>query len=154
MDSQSDVLELMRAMPALADTDDRVLQQLAAIARVVIVPAGTLLFSEGDTHTDIYFVASGTISLDMVTAHCGKQQILTIGDGDLVAWSSLFGDGRMTASAVATEESQLIAFDTSQLRSMCNADHDFGFSMVTCAAKLICRRLLATRLQLLDLFHE
>lgn len=154
MDSNCDVLQLMRAMPALADTDASVLRELEAIAKVVTVPAGTILFSEGDLHTELYFVASGTIALDMVTAQCGKQQIITVGDGDLIAWSALLGDGRMTASAVASQESQLIAFDADRLRALCEANHDVGYAMVLCTAKLICRRLLATRLQLLDLFHQ
>lgn len=153
MDSEPDVLQLMRSMPALADADASVLAELESLARVVDVPAGTVLFSEGDIHTDLYFVASGTMALDMVTAHCGKQQILTVGEGDLIAWSSLLGGGRMTASAVASEESRLVAFDAKQLRDLCERNHELGYAVMSCSAKLICRRLLATRLQLLDLFH-
>jgi CRP/FNR family cyclic AMP-dependent transcriptional regulator len=153
MDAQCDVVELMRGVPALASADASVLRELEALARVVTVPPGTVLFSEGDHHPELYFVSSGTITLDMLTAQCGKQQIITVGEGDLIAWSALLGDGRMTASAIASQESRLIAFPADQLLALCEANRDVGYVVMLCIAKLISRRLLATRLQLLDLFH-
>ena len=152
MDAENDVIELMRAMPVFAEMHSSVLGELAAIAKVVTVPAGTLIFGEGDHHPDLYFVSSGTITLEMVTAQCGKQQILTVGDGDLIAWSALLGDSRMTASAVASEETLLIAFPADQLLALCESNRDLGYQVMLCVAKLISRRLLATRLQLLDVF--
>ena len=153
MDVQGDVVELMQPIPARASADTSVLRELEAIAIVITVPAGTLLIGEGDNYSALYFVASGTITLDMLTSQCGKQQIITVGDGDLIAWSALLGDGRMTASAIASQESRLIAFPADQLLALCEANHDVGYVVILCIAKLISRRLLATRLQLLDLFN-
>lgn len=154
MDAETDVIELMRLMPVFTDTQTSVLRELKTIAKVVLLPPGTLLFGEGDHHSDLYFVASGMITLDMVTAQCGKQQILTVGAGDLVAWSAVLGDGLMTASAVASKESRLIAFPANQLLALCEANHDVGYAVMSCVARLISRRLLATRLQLLDVFQN
>jgi CRP/FNR family cyclic AMP-dependent transcriptional regulator len=151
---ETDVEKLMRAMPVFADTDASVLRELKSIATVVTLPPGTLLFGEGDLHSDLYFVSSGTIALDMVTAKCGKQQILTAGGGDIIAWSAVLGDHLMTASAVASEESRLIAFPADQLLALCEANHDVGYAVMSCVAKLMSRRLLATRLQLLDVFQN
>ena len=154
MDSEREVVERLRTITALNQANDRVLDQLAAISHLVAVPAGTLIFSEGEHHTDLHFVDSGTIALDMVTQQCGKQTILTVGEGDLLAWSALLGDSRMTASAVASTDSTLITFAGDALKAQCESDHNFGFIVMECVARLVSRRLLATRLQLLDLFHH
>ena len=154
MTAESGLAELIRAVPALANADPAVVEQLEVIAREIEAPEGTLIFNEGDQQSDLFFVASGSFALDMVTHYCGKQQILTVGDGDLLAWSSFLSGGRMTASAVALEPSRLLAFDADQLRQLCEANHEVGYVVMSAIAKLISRRLLATRLQLLDLFHS
>ncbi|MGI9473830.1 MAG: cyclic nucleotide-binding domain-containing protein [Rubripirellula sp.] len=154
MDPERDVIARLRAITALNGADERILKQLASISHHVVVPAGTLLFSEGQLHTDFHFVDSGTIALDMVTQHCGKQLILTVGEGDLLAWSALLGDCRMTASAVASTDASLITLPGADLQTMCDADHELGYFVMRCVSKLVTRRLLATRLQLLDLFHH
>jgi CRP-like cAMP-binding protein len=153
MQVAAEIVSVLREIPVLAAIDESVLGKLAAIARIVEIPKGTLLFSEGERRTDLYFVLSGTIELDMVTAKCGKQRILTLADGDLLAWSAWLGDGQMTASAVATEDTRLLSFPADQLRALCEANHDVGYVVALGTAKLISRRLLATRLQLLDLYH-
>ena len=154
MDPERDVVARLRATTAFSGVDDRILSQLASISQYMFVPAGTLLFTEGQLHSNVHFVDSGTIALDMVTQQCGKQLILTVGEGDLLAWSALLGDSRMTASAVAMTDATLITIPGEDLQSLCDADHELGYVVMQCIARLISRRLLATRLQLLDLFHR
>jgi hypothetical protein len=48
--------------------------------------------------------------------------------------------------------SRLVAFDASELRRMCEEDHDFGYYVMRRMANLVAGRLLTTRLQLLDMF--
>ncbi len=154
MSDEENVVEMLRAISVFADADADILGELESLARVVTVPKGAVVFSEGDKHTDVYFVSSGTIALDMVTTECGNQRVLTVGDGDLLAWSAMLSDCRMTASAVATEPSRMLAFPADKLRELCDANHDVGYVVMAGIAKLVSRRLLATRLQLLDLFHD
>jgi hypothetical protein len=56
MDAQCDVVELMRGVPALASADAGVLRELEALARVVTLPPGPVLFIEGDQHTALFLV--------------------------------------------------------------------------------------------------
>lgn len=140
-------------MPALAEFDDATLEQLARVAKERLLPAGSLLFSEGDRHGQIYLVSSGTVRLEMLTARFGKRTILSVGRGDILAWSALIGDGVMTATAVAAENTKLVAFDASELRQLMEQDSKLGYQLMRSFAKALSRRLLATRLQMLDLFH-
>ncbi len=130
-----------------------VIERLSKMSSLVTYPVGTLIFSEGELHDRLYFVAHGAVSLEMVTTNCGQKRILTTGTGDLLAWSGLLGDGRMTATAVAIEPTELIEFPAATLRSLCESNHDVGYVVMLRVAKALSHRLLATRLQLLDLYH-
>ena len=72
----------------------------------------------------------------------------------MLAWSSLLGDGMMTATATATEFSEAVFFDAGELNALLEKNVELGFEMMRVVAKSLSRRLLATRLQLLDLYHQ
>jgi CRP/FNR family cyclic AMP-dependent transcriptional regulator len=145
-----DVLTQLQVIPGL--TPDQ-LETLASIATIESIETGTVLFSEGETHDCIYFVCSGGLALEMQTAKCGRQRILTVGKGDLLAWTALVGDHVMTATAVATEPSQFVTFQVDELREMLEGNSELGSKVMSAVASALARRLLATRLQLLDLFE-
>jgi CRP/FNR family transcriptional regulator, cyclic AMP receptor protein len=102
----------------------------------------------------MYFVVDGSLRLEMTTTQFGRQTILTVGSGDLLAWSAILGDGTMTSTAVVNERSQLIAIVASDLKSELERDTAFGYEVMKVIAKSLSIRLLATRLQLLDLYHR
>jgi CRP-like cAMP-binding protein len=58
----------------------------------------------------------------------------------------------MTTSAVALEETEAFAMPGDKLRELCEQDREFGYRFTERLAGALARRLVATRLQLLDLF--
>lgn len=128
------------------------LERLAAIARVVEWKEGTLVFREGDHRDDLYILGSGHVALEMNVPGRGSTRILTVGSHELLAWSALLGDGCMTTSAIAVEPTVAIAISGHELRQLCQADHEIGYHVMGQVASALSHRLLATRLQLLDLF--
>ena len=144
----------LRSLSVLSSLDDEAIEDLAHLGKLQTFQAGAILFHEGDHHDKIYFVRSGAVRLDMLTAHCGRQTILSVGSGDLLAWSSLVGDHIMTATAVTTEPTHLIVFQAGDLQRLFDSRSDLGYKIMRTVAQALSRRLLATRLQLLDLFHQ
>lgn len=145
------VLERLQFTAALPEATRA---RLAEQASLRDVPAGAVVFHEGSVHHDLYFVCSGGVALDMHIPGRGKVRILSVGPGELLGWSALLGEGKMTASATAIEDTRLVAVSGPQLLSLCDADHDIGYRVMQRTAKAISKRLLATRLQLLDLFKD
>jgi CRP-like cAMP-binding protein len=145
--------DIIRAMGWPECDSDAIISALCAIASMAEFPTGTVIFSEGDLDDRLYFLSKGTVSLEMATPRGGKQRILTIGAGDLLAWSGLLGDGRMTSTATALEPIRMIEFWADPLRELCDSNHEVGYVVMSRVAKALSRRLLATRLQLLDLYH-
>jgi len=131
-----------------AEADGR----LAEIARWKFCPAGTVLFREGEGCDSFYVVHRGHITLEMCLPARGCTRLLTLGPGEVVAWSALVGDGRMTATAVAVDDAELIELSAAKVLERCDADPQFGYRVMRRLAAALAKRLLATRLQMLDLF--
>jgi CRP-like cAMP-binding protein len=128
------------------------LKALAADASWKRCAGGSVVFREGDRSDAFYVVHRGHVALEMCLPARGCARILTLGPGDIVAWSALLDDGLMTATAVATEDAELIRFSGAELRRLSEADVRLGYDLMRRVAEALADRLLATRLQLLDLF--
>ncbi len=129
-------------------------QTLAAGARWKRCAAGTVLFREGDRSEAFYIVYRGHVVLDMSLTARGYTRLLTLGPGEIVAWSALVGDGRMTATAIAVDEVELIELSGRKIFEQCEADPQFGYRLMRRLSTSLAKRLLATRLQMLDLFAD
>lgn len=148
------ISELLREAGLFADLDAPQLDRLARIARIEEHASGKTLFREGGRNENLCFVIDGTVSLEMSVPRRGPARILTIGPGQLLAWSALLGGGMMTATATVQEPLRMIVFPAGGLRDLCEANHGIGYSVMKQVAGSVARRLLGTRLQLLDLFAE
>ncbi|MBX9787300.1 MAG: cyclic nucleotide-binding domain-containing protein [Pirellulales bacterium] len=129
-------------------------ERLAAIASERAYPAGTVVFREGRQNEDLMFICSGGIALDMRVPRRGEVRIQSLGPGDLLAWSALLGQRKMTATATALEATRVFAIPASAFQQLCQADPELGYQLMHAAARALANRLVCTRLQLLDLFAE
>ena len=128
--------------------------ELDQIASLKDFPPGAVLFQEGAEHDDIYLVLSGRVRLEMFVRDRGRLPLMTVGPGDLLGWSPLFASHAMTATAVALEPVHTLAFDGQDLRGLCETHHEVGYHVMRQLVLELSARLLATRLQLLDLFLD
>jgi CRP-like cAMP-binding protein len=130
----------------------RSLQVLRELALPVNLTAGQMLFREGTKNPWIYLILGGHLDLSMTVPGRGAVRVLTLGPGDLAAWSAVVGDCRMTCSAQAIDSVELVALPSQALAERMQRDHEFGFEFMQAMAQSLSKRLVATRLQLLDLF--
>ena len=141
-------LELTGGMPASA------IDQLTNIAQLKSYATGRVLFNESVYHAQIHILCDGLVTMEMRVPGHGMRKILTLGRGELLAWSALLADGVMTTTAIVTEDTKVIEFLTEELKSLCDQNHELGYYVMRQVAVSLARRLLATRLQLLDLFRD
>jgi CRP-like cAMP-binding protein len=147
-------LDTLRHLHLLDGIDDVHLQQLATIARSINFPAETVIFREGQAATDIYLVVTGNVALDICAAGVGCRRILTVGEGELLGWSPLLAQDRLTATARALTDTQALVLGGDQILALCDQDPKFGYEFMKRAALAIAQRLSATRLQLLNVYGE
>ncbi|MEO9934524.1 cyclic nucleotide-binding domain-containing protein [Rhodopirellula bahusiensis] len=135
----------------LSETDRA---SLVELADCVTVDAGQIIFREGERHPFVYWIVEGQVSLEMASGGKTMQPLVTLADGDLLAWSSLRTDRRMTATAKTISPTRLMRFGTQSLLDLCEANHEIGYRVMLHIAGQLAQRLLATRLQMLDLFQH
>lgn len=148
------VLESLQPMEFTLNLDLRHLVKLASMATEVTFEEGEDIFREGDTGKMIYLVQEGRVALYIHVPGRGRVTILTIEPGRLLGWSSLFPPHHKTASARAMVPTRALAIDAAQLWETCRTDHELGYNIMCRVAEAITSRLIATRLQLLDMFKS
>jgi CRP-like cAMP-binding protein len=137
-----------------ADMPTDVVEQLAAESTLEQITAGAVIFREGKKNDNLYLVRTGRLALEMNVPGRGAVRILTLGPGEMAGWSALLGQGHMTASAVAVEDTEVVVAPADKLRELSETSRDFGFYLMRHMAAALSKRLVATRLQLLDLFAD
>lgn len=140
--------------PFLDALPGQVRQLLIPLAVSKSFAPGEVLFREGHLHDDIYLMTQGHVRLEMFVRDRGHLPLLSVGPGDLVGWSPLFSDLPMTATATALDYVHTLAFNGSHLKAICESNHEVGYHVMRQIVQVLSCRLLATRLQLLDLFQQ
>jgi CRP/FNR family transcriptional regulator, cyclic AMP receptor protein len=146
--------ELLRQAPFLQPLSPGDLARVAQIAGVEQFQPGEVLFQEGSACERVYLVVEGLVALDMCMPRRGCVRILTVGPREIVGVSALLGNERMTTRATAVEATTLISLPARKVRELCESDHDIGYAVMTQLSAALVTRLLATRLQLLDVYGE
>lgn len=154
MMDQPNLLKMLNATRFAEGLSHEHLACLSRAAREVKLPAGSLLFREGDMEDEVFVISSGHVRLTMNIPGRGEVSFLTAGPGDLVGWSGLISDGRMTATATTVDETILIALSGKRLQELCDCEKDLGYVLLRRVAQVLSQRLLSTRLQMLDLFEK
>jgi CRP/FNR family transcriptional regulator, cyclic AMP receptor protein len=157
-DQTTAALGLLRKSRFLDRLSDEHLTQVALIATVESKIAGNVLFREGATCDRVFFVASGMVGLDMYVDRYvpprGNVRVVTLETGDFFTWSPLLGARPATVTATVMEDATLVSMPSRLLQELCDRDHDIGYAIMQSLAFTLSDRLLATRLQFLDIFRS
>ncbi len=110
------------------------------------------LFREGAENAELFLIRSGRVALEMNVLGRGVVRLITLGPGEMVGWSALLDQGKMTTSAITLEEVEAIAISGEKLRVLSEQNAEFGFQLMRRMARALATRLVATRLQMIDMF--
>ncbi len=150
----TNVIERFASLQLTSQLPVEAREALAKVSYLRRFAADEELCREGCEATEFYLIDSGRVGLDMFVPGRGQVRILTLGPGEVLAWSALVGNHGATATATALEDTLTVAFPDKALSDLCEANVSVGYFVMKELAKTIARRLLSTRLQLLDLFAD
>lgn len=136
----------------LQELPEALLSQFVAISHIEQFPAGTVIFRQGEAARTIYLVCEGHVSLEICAPGVGCRRILTVAPGELLGWSPVLGQDRLTATARALDATKALAVDGRQILAVCEQNPRFGYEFMKRAAIALSQRLNSTRLQLLDVY--
>jgi CRP-like cAMP-binding protein len=145
-------IESLRELRFLHDMGPMHLEQIANISRFRDYHEGDIVFRQGDAAQYLYLIVHGNVSLEICAASIGCTQILTLGPGELLGWSSVLEQSCYTARARTLAVTRLVAINAGQFLTICERDPQFGYELMRRTALALAMRLSATRMQLLDVF--
>jgi CRP-like cAMP-binding protein len=148
--AEADTLALLSGNEFFEGIDERYLQPLSKMCRLVEFGPRTKIFEEFERAKEVYFIIDGQISLAICDAS-GCRQITVVDKGDLLGWSPLIGRSRLFDTARTITKVQTLVFDGEELIDFCQKNAEFGFEFMRRAARVLGDRLSAARVQILEL---
>lgn len=130
------------------------LQLLTGCASNIVFRAGETICREGDPANQFFVLRQGKVALEVHTPERGSVVLQTIGAGEILGWSWLIPPYQWRFNARAVELTRAIALDGQCLRNKCEANPRLGYELLKRVAQVFAERLLATRLQLLDVYGK
>ena len=122
---------------------------LADAVRDVSFPARYRFFEDGGNATRFWLIQAGHVSLDLHVPGEGPVVIESIGMGELLGWSWLFPPYKWAFGAVAASAVEAFEFDAPLVRECCAADSELGYELNQRVARVLAKRLQATRIRLI-----
>jgi CRP/FNR family transcriptional regulator, cyclic AMP receptor protein len=152
---ETGLIETLKNIPWFFELKPASFERLLSIAELRDLPAGQILYHEGERAIDFYILVAGQIAIESQVPHHGCVCTFTAGALDVVGWSCLTAFTRQrTSSARATTDCRLIAMNGEELRKLCDEDHDLGYIIMRRLTNIIVSHMLTTRLHLYDLIIQ
>ena len=136
----------------LAKFSPRVQERLFALAESFQFKAGQDVFREGASSLYLYIIKTGRVAVELHFPSKGRRTIYTASAGDVFNWSAVVEPRLATASVRAVEDTEALGLKGGALMDVCREDSELGFELYRAVTEVVAARLIATRLQLLDVF--
>jgi CRP/FNR family transcriptional regulator, cyclic AMP receptor protein len=138
----NEVIEkILRKTPLFASLTDREMQALAGRVSNRRFERGALLFSEGDSCTGLFLVASGKVRIFKLSAE-GREQVLAVeGPGSSFAELPVFDGGNYPASASALESAEVLFISRKDFQNFCREHPDVALKVIAVVGSRL-RRLV------------
>ena len=96
---------IVAALPIFAKLEPRSLEAVASLAKVVQVPAGTVLLREGEAGESFYVIVRGTVRVERA-----GRFVRSMSDGGFLGEVALIEGSERTATATCATDCELLEF--------------------------------------------
>ncbi|HEY7215929.1 MAG TPA: cyclic nucleotide-binding domain-containing protein [Thermoanaerobaculia bacterium] len=144
---------LLRQWEVFAHFTDEQLALLARCATHKRVPAGTVLFREGEPSQDAYLIASGGVRIQRKTPY-GHFSLAALEPGALFGETAFVDRDPRSGSAITTSEAELIALSPAALAGPMESDTRFKLALYWTFWKSLSSKLRQTNQNLSQFFSD
>jgi CRP/FNR family transcriptional regulator len=134
-----DNITILKKSLLFSGLDEEYLAEVAAISVRRTFSKGESLFSEGETATGFYLLASGSIKLCKVSPD-GKEKVLHfVHQSETFAEAAFFGDGKYPAEARALESGAALFFPRQEFMGLLERNPRFSLNLIISLSLLLRR---------------
>lgn len=140
------------ALPFFDGLPPEYLRMFADCATVQPWTAGDFVLREGKPAQSFHILLDGGV---LIQNNAGSRTIpiQSLGAGEVLGWSWMLPPYTWHFDAVATEPTETLTVDALCIRGKCEVDSRLECELYKRFSRLMVRRLLATRLQLVDAYQ-
>jgi CRP-like cAMP-binding protein len=130
---------------------DGELKRLAAIARVTALPAGAVLFNQGDGSDGLYVITSGIVRIYLTSADGREATINLSEEGEVIGEMALLDGLPRSAGAASLTDARLIFIPREPFMTLLEGSSRLARQIII----TLCERLRATNAQVDQaIFHD
>jgi CRP/FNR family cyclic AMP-dependent transcriptional regulator len=111
-----------------------------------VIPAGTVIFREGDEGNEIFIIQEGKVKISKSIGN-NDHVLAILGKGDFFGEMAIVNRIRRTATAQTVTDTHLLAFDRQGFRSMIEKNSKIAMNIID----KLCRRLQQANMQIQQL---
>jgi CRP/FNR family transcriptional regulator len=126
----------LRFSPVFGDLTDEQLDKLAAIAEPLVLPAGRVVFVQGDPADAFYLVGDGAVKVFKQLRDGRTATIRYVHPGETFGESVLFA-ATYPSNSETTADSRLLRFSTVAFRRLVIDEPDIGLRLLGAMARLM-----------------
>ena len=116
---------------------------LAALAHAVTFEENDLILVDGQRSKSFYLLVSGSVSIELNTAHY-VVSLQSLGRDQAFGWSALLDDQDTLFQVRARERTRALQFEGARLKALCRSDPALGIEILQRVLLLAAGRLKAT----------
>src|SRR5579864_5867294 len=132
---------ILRKTPLFASLTQKEMQSLVGRVTQRHFQRGEMLFSEGDSCTGLFLVASGKIRIFKLSP-AGREQVLAVEEpGSSFAELPVFDGGNYPAAASALENAEVLFISRKDFQNFCREHPDVGLKVIAVVGSRL-RRLV------------
>ena len=125
-------LELLRTVPLFANATARELERLGMLTEEVDLPAGRVLFNQGDSAQELFIVVGGEVRVER------NGTVLAVrGPGEFFGEIALVAEGERTATATCISPCQLLVLGHRDFHSLMDEFPDLKVRVLEALAKRV-----------------
>lgn len=144
------IAQLVASQPFFAGFGDALLEKVAGVSAFIQMKGGTHLWKQGEQHETCYLILKGQLALEIYLPLHGPLSVETVGPGEMLGGSGLVTSHNWSFDARALTDVEAIAIDCTRLREMAEEDHELGYHVYRCLARILDSRLTTARRRLLE----
>jgi len=125
IEPHKDLVRYLKDVPLFEALTNRQLVEIARLAEKVDLPAGTLVFNQGDLPDYLYLVRKGKLRVLV-----GNQEVARLGAGECVGEMAVLASTRRTAGVETLESCQLLRFGERDFLGLVDAYPELGRALL------------------------
>ena len=139
--SEPATASFLATIPLLNGIEEAELEELASIMRQRDVPAGKVLWREGDEAQAMFLIVDGRVSVTLRLPGERSVDVTTLGPGEMLGEIPLLDGGRHSATARVAEPARLLSLSRADFAALVSRGHPSAFALKRRIARLTCSRL-------------